>query len=273
MRIAVVAPSTPLAPELAERVIGQAARDFPEVEIVFHPQCFLRHGHFAGEDKVRLQAFVETANDPAFDTIWCARGGYGSNRIAEAAVAALEPRARDKAYLGYSDAGFLFAGLYRAGFPHVAHGPMVMDVRREGGEAAVARALGWLARRDRAALEASVDGSVATAAFNITVLSQLLGTALEPDLSGHVLMLEDVGEYTYRTDRSLFHITGNASVRRVAGIRFGRCTEVLANDVEFGAGAEELVRHWCAAAGIPFLGAADIGHDAGNRVVPFGRLP
>jgi muramoyltetrapeptide carboxypeptidase len=270
MRIAVVAPSTPLAPELADKVRAQAARDFPAMELVFHPQCFIRHRHFAGEDPVRAAAFVEMANDPAFDAIWCARGGYGSNRIAEAVIAALGPCARDKAYLGYSDAGFLFAGLYRAGFRNVAHGPMVMDARREGGEAAITRALSWLERRAPDALEPAVDGSVPTVAFNITVLSQLLGTALEPDLSGHVLMLEDVAEHMYRTDRALFHITGNAAIRRVAGIRFGRCTEVLENDPDFGMDAEDVVRHWCGVSGIPYFGRADIGHDAGNRIVPFG---
>jgi muramoyltetrapeptide carboxypeptidase LdcA involved in peptidoglycan recycling len=41
----------------------------------------------------------------------------------------------------------------------------------------------------------------------MTVLSQLLGTQLLPDLDGHVLMLEEVAEAMYRIDRSLFHIT------------------------------------------------------------------
>jgi len=36
--------------------------------------------------------------------------------------------------------------------------------------------------------------------------------------------------------------------------------------------AEEIVRFWCERSGIAFLGAADIGHDAGNRVVPFGGV-
>jgi muramoyltetrapeptide carboxypeptidase len=272
MRIAVVAPSTPLEPELAEKVLALAAAEFPDVELVINPQCFVRHGHFAGEDHVRARAFVDAANDPAFDALWCARGGYGSCRIAEDVIAALKPAARDKAYLGYSDAGYLFAGLYRAGFARLAHGPMPVDARREEGERAVRRALAWLAHGDRGALEATLDPQHAAAAFNITVLSQLLGTPLEPDLSGHVLMLEDVAEYMYRVDRSLFHITSQQSIRRVAGIRFGRCTEVLENDPEFGADAEDVVRHWCTRSGIAYLGRADIGHDADNKVVPFGRF-
>jgi muramoyltetrapeptide carboxypeptidase len=272
MRIRVVAPSTPLEPELAEKVQALAAAEFPEVELAFSSQCFTRRGHFAGEDRARAQAFVEAANDPAVDALWCARGGYGSCRIAEDVIAALAPAAREKAYLGYSDAGYLFGGLYRAGFPHLFHGPMVVDAKREGGAEAIRRALAWLSRRAPESLDGTLDPALPSAAFNITVLSQLLGTPLEPDLSGHVLMLEDVAEYTYRTDRSLFHITSQTSIRRVAGIRFGRCTDVLENDWEFGATAEEVVHHWCAKSGIPYLGRCDIGHDAANKVVPFGRL-
>jgi muramoyltetrapeptide carboxypeptidase len=270
MRIGIVAPSTPILPGTAERVAAIAAGAVPEAELVFHPQCFLSHRHFAGEDEVRAAAFVEVANDPGFDALWFARGGYGSCRIAEDVLGRLGPEARGKAYLGYSDAGYLLAGLYRAGFDQVAHGPMPGDVRRDGGEAAVARALSWLVRADAAALEPHLDREPA-AAFNVTVFSQLLGTALEPDLAGHVLMLEDVSEHMYRTDRSLFHITGNAAVRRVAGIRLGRCTEVPENDPDFGAGEEEVFRHWCGRSGIPYLGRADIGHDAENKIVPFGR--
>lgn len=269
MRIAIVAPSTPVPPEAAERVAALAAAEFPEAELVFHPQCFQRHGHFAGEDGVREEALVEVANDPGFGAIWFGRGGYGSCRIAEGAISRFGAPARDKTYLGYSDAGYLLAGLYRAGIGRPAHGPMPGDMRYGGGEAAIRRALAWLVRGEAEGLEPSMDTAPA-AAFNITVFSQLLGTPLEPDLSGHVLMLEDVSEHMYRTDRSLFHITSSPAVRRVAGIRLGRCTEVPPNDPDFGASEEEVFRYWCERSGIPWLGRADIGHDAGNKIVPFG---
>ncbi len=60
--------------------------------------------------------------------------------------------ARSKAWLGYSDTGYLLAGLYRAGIGRPAHGPMPVDMRRDGGEAAVRRALRWL-RGDSLGLE------------------------------------------------------------------------------------------------------------------------
>jgi muramoyltetrapeptide carboxypeptidase len=272
MRIAVVAPSSRLGEEAARRVTAIAALRHPEVEIHFHPQCFLAHNHFAGTDAERLAALVETANDPGFDAIWFARGGYGACRVAEEALARLGPAARAKAWLGYSDAGYLLAGLYKAGFPDLAHGPMPQDAMRDGGEAAVARALAWLVRRDADALEPGLALGDSHAAFNMTVFSLLLGTPLEPDLAGHVLLLEEVSEHMYRIDRSMFHIAGQESAGRIAGIRLGRVSDVWANDPPFGENEEEIVRFWCGRAGIAYLGRADIGHDSANRLVPFGRF-
>jgi muramoyltetrapeptide carboxypeptidase len=272
VKIAVVAPASRLEPETAERVqeIAQSAfRD--RVELVFHPQCFLADGHFAGDDETRTNAFVDSANDESFAALWFARGGYGSGRIAEAVLSRLNAAARRKLYLGYSDGAFLLAGLYRHGF-HAAHGPIPHDVRRVDGEEAVRRALSFLVDRAATALEPTIDGKQPTAAFNITILSHLIGTNLMPDLSGHVLMLEEVSEHLYAIDRSLVHIVSDETIRRVAGIRLGRCSDIPSNDPEFGESPEEIVQHWCKVSGIPHLGEADIGHDAQNKIVPFGLL-
>lgn len=272
MRIGIVAPSGRFSEDAALKAEALAGRIAPDAALVFHPQCFRTHGHFAGTDEERRDAFVEMANDPAIDAIWFARGGYGGCRFAEEAIAALGPAAGDKTYLGYSDSGYLLAGLYKAGIGTVAHGPLVNDLIRKGGEAAFSRALGWLTQRDPAALEPTIVPEVPHAAFNITVLGLMMGTALEPPLKDHILMLEDVAEHAYRTDRAMFHLTNQQAIRSVAGIRVGRISDVPDNDPDFGMSGTDIVRFWCDRAGIAFLGETDIGHDAGNRVVPFGAL-
>lgn len=267
MRIAVVAPSCPLKRDAAEDVQAiVAARG--DCELVIHPQCFLSDGHFAGPDEARLAALVEVMADSQVDAVWFARGGYGSNRIAEVALRASCASSRAKSYLGYSDAGFLLAGLHKAGHD-VAHGPMVQDVLREGGEAAIHRALDYIVQRSDSALETGLDGPAM--AFNLTVLSNLLGTALEPELAGRDLMIEEVSEQYYRIDRAMFHLTGSANVRGIRRLRLGRVSDVIENEPEFSSDGEAIVRDWCDRAGIAFGGAADIGHDAANKVVPFGR--
>lgn len=267
MRIAVVAPSCTLRPEAAEAASAIAAAR-GDAELVFHPQCFFSDGHFAGPDEARLQALREVMADDRYDAVWFARGGYGSNRIAELAMADLPPAAKKKTYLGYSDAGFLLAAFHNAGLD-VAHGPMVQDVARAGGEAAINRALDWLVKREIRSLEPELKRGQRSMAFNLTVLSNLLGTAIEPDFSGAELLIEDVAEHEYRIDRAMFHVTGSPSVRRATGIRMGRMSDIPDNDPVFGSDAESIVRDWCERAGIAFLGHADIGHDSANRVVPF----
>jgi muramoyltetrapeptide carboxypeptidase len=267
MKIAVVAPSCTLRPEAAEAVTAIAVSR-GDAQLVIHPQCFLSDGHFAGPDEARLQALREVMADESIEAVWFARGGYGSNRIAEAAAADLPPAARPKTYLGYSDAGFLLAAFDRQGLG-VAHGPMVQDVMREGGEAAIHRALDWLVKRDTAALEPGLVPGKRAMAFNLTVLSHLAGTPIEPDFTGADLLIEDVAEHEYRIDRSMFHVSGSAAIRGVSAVRMGRMSEIPDNDPAFGSDAESIVRDWCYRSGIAFGGRADIGHDAANRVVPF----
>jgi muramoyltetrapeptide carboxypeptidase len=272
LKIGVVAPASRMSPEVADKVQALARALYPDggPDIVFHPQCLANSGHFAGDDATRTTAFLDMANDAAIDAVWVARGGYGACRIAEAVVAGVTTVARTKAYLGYSDAGALLGALYKAGFSHVAHGPVAQDILRDGGDVAVARALAWLVDRAPETLEPSLTDGPKAAAYNLTVFSQLLGTALEPDLTDHVLMLEEVSEAMYRIDRSLFHVTSDPSVRRVAGIQLGRCSLIPDNDPDFGMDEEAVARFWCARSGIPWLGRADIGHDVDNKIVPFG---
>ena len=257
MRIAVVAPSCTLKREAADAVQA-IVEQRGDCELVIHPQCFLSDGHFAGPDEARL----------AVGALWFARGGYGSNRIAEAALQGIPDVARSKLYLGYSDAGFLLAGFYKAGLD-VAWGPMPQDVLRSGGDAAINRALDWILKRERSSLEPDLQPP--SMAFNLTVLATLLGTVLEPDFSGVDLLVEDVSEHHYRIDRTMFHVAASPNIRRVARLRLGRVGDIPKNDPDFGRDECGIVEEWCARSGIPFGGRADIGHDAANRVVPFLR--
>jgi muramoyltetrapeptide carboxypeptidase len=270
MKIGICAPSTPFTREDAARVSAFAATTHPTAELIFHDQCFIEKGHFAGSDAERLSAFVDLANDPAIDAIWFARGGYGACRIAEEAIGKLKGAATEKLYMGYSDQGNLLGALYRAGIGHLAHGPMPADIRREGGEAAVKRALDWIVRATPTALEPSVQAGQRHAAFNLMTLAMMAGTPLMPDLKGHILMVEEVSEYLYAFDRAFFHVSSYLAGAGLAGLRLGRVSDVPDNDRPFGEGAEEIARRWCRKAGIPYLGSADIGHDAANKIVPFG---
>lgn len=265
-RITCLCPGKPIRRQRADAVLALAEAEFSQVELHFHPQCFEHEGHFAGDDATRLNALVATANDPHVDAVWFAMGGYGSNRIAAPAIAAMTQPARSKTWLGYSDAGTLLGALYRHGIGRPVHGPLAGDIKREGGEDAVRRVLRYLSG-ETVPLEAGLDERP-TAAFNLITLAMLCGTELMPDLSGHVVLVEEVAEHLYAVDRLFFHITQH--LRGVAGLRLGRISDVPDNDRPFGLNEEEIARYWCERTGIAYLGRADIGHDAANAIVPFG---
>ncbi|MGB3469444.1 MAG: LD-carboxypeptidase [Erythrobacter sp.] len=265
--IAICAPATPITRDHAAALEELVAAEFPMHRVTFHDQCFERQGHFAGDDLTRLTALLDCANDRAFDAVWFAKGGYGSNRIAEAAVVRMNAAAREKSYVGFSDCGYLLAALYRAGIGQCAHGSMPVSARSEGGRQAVRRVLKWFAG-DNSGLEPSLDGTTPVAAFNLITLAMCVGTSVMPDLSGHVVMVEEVSEHLYSIDRLFFHLAG--TLPRLAGLRLGEITAVPENYVEFGQTEEEIAKFWCARAGVPYLGRAAVGHTSANRVVPFG---
>ncbi|MDE2436813.1 MAG: LD-carboxypeptidase [Sphingomonadales bacterium] len=265
-RVAICAPSRAITEEDAARVLALADA-FPGVELHFHPQCFLSNGHFAGSDAQRIGALVECANDPSFDAVWAARGGYGAARVVEDALAQFGKVADGKAYLAYSDGGTLLAGLYRTKIGRPIHAPMPSDIRRAGGEDAVRRVLGYLSGSNDG-LEPSIGDHHPTVAFNLMTLGMVCGTPLMPGLARHVVMVEEVAEHLYAVDRLFFHVT--AHLGGVAGLRLGRISDVPENDIAFGHEAEAIARHWCERHAIPYLGRADIGHDIANKIVPFG---
>ena len=271
--IALVCPGGRITQDIAQQTSKIAADKFGEtVKLHFHPQCFLETGHFAGTDAQRSAAFLEAANDPKFDAIWFARGGYGAGRLDESLYERLNDDAQAKTYLGYSDAGVILAKLYRQGIGRPAHGPMPTDITRDNGNKAITRALDFLVQNDSDTLEPSVHPSQKIAAFNITVLAHMVGAPWFPDLTDHVVLLEDVGEYLYRIDRAMFAITASPIIQQAKGLMLGRVSNIPENDRPFGQTEEEIVQYWCKRAGLDYLGRADIGHDVGNKIVPFGAF-
>ncbi len=272
VRIGICAPSTPFTQEGADSVIVLAAESHPQAELIFDEQCFFEQGHFAGSDEQRTDSFVALANDPTIDAIWFARGGYGAARIAGAAIGRLDSGARRKTYLGYSDAGNLLGALYRAGIGEVVHGPMPSDIGRAGGDEAVRRALDWIVHRRQTALEPGLIDGQKHAAFNLMTIAMMTGTDLMPNLRDHILIVEEISEYLYAFDRAMFHLCSNLADHGLSGIKLGRVSDIPENDRPFGEYPEAIAKRWARHNGIAYLGRSDIGHDAQNRIVPFGLL-
>ena len=183
---------------------------------------------------------------------------------------ALGPAANHKTYIGFSDMGFLLGALYARRIGRQVHGAMPITLGRDDAGETLGWALAWLIDKDRRALEPSLADGKPAAAFNLAILTSMIGTPWLPDLTDHVLMIEEVSEPLYRIDRMLFQMAHATQLKGIAGVRLGAITDVQENDPPFAETPEQMITRWCREMGVPYLGPAGIGHIEHNRVVPFG---
>jgi muramoyltetrapeptide carboxypeptidase len=108
---------------------------------------------------------------------------------------------------------------------------------------------------------------------NLSLMATLCGTPYMPDLTGKILVLEDVGEATYRLDRMLTQLWLSGELDKCAGIAFGKFS---------GCGTsaswakqqtvEEVLVDRCGKMGIPVLRGLMIGHVDDQTTLPIGCL-
>ena len=271
-RVALVAPAGPLRGPAELDVAMSQARELGWVPQAA-PHVLSRHGYLAGTDAERAHDLNAALRDDDVDGIWCVRGGYGAMRI----LSALDydaVRRRPKPVLGYSDITALHAALAARCGVVTFHAPTargeltafsrsslvraVVERQDPCGEAPGARVL----RGGRAA-GPLVGG-------NLALLAALAGTPFAPDYTGAILVLEDVGEATYRIDRMLRQLLLAGSLDALAGIAFGQFTEGLDAVDGVSRPLDEVLRETADAAGVPALAGIPLGHVHDQWTIPLG---
>lgn len=231
---------------------------------------FARAGYLAGPDAARLQGLLDALADPHAQAIIPARGGFGATRLLPQLDLDSVRRA-NKWLVGFSDVTALHALWTRAGVCSI-HGPMVCSLWEAKPEI---QAL-WFALLEGQApqplegLTAVHAGRAAGRLFaaNLTVLAALAGTPYMPDLSGCVLVLEDVTERPYRLDRALTTLLQAGALQGVRAFVLGQFSQCEPGPD--GVTAEQVFEERLAGLGVPVLGNAPVGHVPDNVPVLVG---
>jgi muramoyltetrapeptide carboxypeptidase len=108
------------------------------------------------------------------------------------------------------------------------------------------------------------------------VATHLLGTPHLPDLSGAILLFEDIGEAPYRIDRMLSHWRLSGALQQIAGLGFGSFSDCEgdeddARDPQYSFGLQAVLQERCGDLGIPVIADLPFGHRCGNAAIPIGR--
>jgi muramoyltetrapeptide carboxypeptidase len=271
--VGVVAPSGAI--EEARLGAGIAVLEALGLRVVTGESVLARRGYLAGPDAARGADLQRMLDDPDIRAIFCARGGFGSQRLVPT-LDLTTLRRQPKPVVGYSDTTALLIALARADVVGV-HGPMVaVDLAR----GLTARSLAHLDRvlSDPGYLwEAEVPVAIrpgrATGRLiggTLSVLVTTLGTPYAPDLDGAIVFLEDVHEWPYRLDRLLTHLHQSGKLDRAAGVVFGTMEACRTLD---GVTAIDVIREIFADAGYPVGLGLPAGHSSASAEVENLALP
>jgi muramoyltetrapeptide carboxypeptidase len=242
-----------------------------------------RHGYMAGRDEDRAADLHAILADPQVKAVVCLQGGYGTPRLIPLLDEATF-RQNPKAICGYSDlttlhlaaslwgevisfysngatgigaadvTDFSKAGLRRALFSDEPYGPIGPNPDDPYVRTVVAgRATGRLA------------GGCAG------LLSSAIGTRLQPDFRGRIVVLEEIENEGYILDGILTQL-------RNAGL-FDGAAAIVVGDIKtkWSGGiaelsAEDIVEELLAPLGLPLVFGLPIGHNKHHATVPLGAL-
>ena len=274
-RVAIVAPASPFDRDRFDQGVAEIER-FGLTPVVTDG-VFARRGYVAGDARSRAAALTDVWRDPSIAAVMAARGGYGSAQL----LPFLDPdiiRDAAKPFIGHSDLTALLVYLTTVCGTVCFHGPMVLNLSR--GEAGYDRdsfrcclmtpaPVGELTTEGLDTLRAGeVSGPLLGG--TLTQLVASLGTpyAFDPP-SGHVLLLDEVGERPYRIDRMLTQLAASGVLARAAAVVCGElpeCDEPTGLSTARGVVAELLE-----AFPGPVLFGLPTGHTAGPVLtVPLG---
>ncbi|WP_373065056.1 LD-carboxypeptidase [Gemmatimonas sp.] len=270
-RLAMISPSGPLqGPHELELAVATAESLGWKVQVGQH--ALRRTGYFAGDDAQRGDDLLAALHDDTIDGIWCLRGGYGAARLLPRLSVELLQR-YPKALIGYSDITALHAAWQQAGLVSY-HGPTARAPLSDFSRDSLVRALQHGTDSCGAAPEARVvRGGRATGRLvggNLALVSSLCGTPWAVDFHDAIVVLEDIGEATYRIDRMLTQLRLAGAFEGCAGVAFGQFTDCPDTTDDGTRTIEAIVTELADALHVPTLQGLPFGHISDQWTVPFG---
>lgn len=272
-RVALIAPGGPVDEARVERAMADC-REFGFVPVL-GDAATSRDGYLAGPDTGRADDLERAFRDPSVDVVWALRGGYGAMRLL--AGLDVEPmRRRPRPFIGFSDNTAIHLALATAGIVSF-HGPHPGALTDPFARDGLRRVL--CEPRPAGVLPPAPDGEpVVTlapgvaegrlAGGNLSILAALCGTPWALRASGCIVVIEDVGEATYRIDRALMQLVLCGALRGATGIAFGRFTDRPNSDNDRV--LEDVLAEITRPLGVPVVSGIPVGHIDGQWTLPLG---
>ncbi|MBM0260776.1 LD-carboxypeptidase [Micromonospora sp. 4G55] len=273
--VMLVSPSGPTRPERVARGVelltGWGLRP------VLAPNAYARRGYLAGDDALRAADLNAAFADPEVRGVICTRGGYGAQRVVDL-IDMAAVRRDPKVVAGFSDITALQFALWRGARLAGVHGPGAawLDERTplrsaESLHAALmtTEPVTVAATPDEETFAVRVPGRAVGPLLggNLCLITASIGTPDMPDLTGAVLLIEEVQEPPYKVDRMLTHLRRAGVLDGLAGVAVGQFTECADG---WDTTVTDVLTECLGDLGVPVLGGLPVGHGVGQLTVPVG---
>lgn len=268
--VAVVAPAGPVAPEQLER--GVTVLESWGLRVVLGKHVLDRHPtlpYLAGRDADRANDLVNAWCDPDVEAVFCARGGYGCQRMVDLLDLDAMAAAGPKIFAGSSDVTILHDELGAALNLSTLFAPMIAGHLFDSAAQEHFRSTLFSPESvleligPRAATAGHGVASGVTVGGTLSLIVGMLGApGAAPPPDGSILLLEDVTEKPYRVDRMLTQLLRAGWFTGVSGIALGSwagCGDV-----------RPVVADLLGSLGVPMVWELGFGHCPGQLTVPLG---
>ncbi|PQP35895.1 LD-carboxypeptidase [Desulfobacteraceae bacterium SEEP-SAG9] len=229
-----------------------------------------KDGYLAGPDIHRADLVNRFFADEKIKAIFCARGGFGSMRTLLFLDFELIQK-NPKIFVGFSDISAILSVLYSECRLVTFHGPVVTTL---GNATQATKTAMFSTLSSDTSLEINVKKGITikpglargpVLGGNLATLCHLVGTPFEPSFEGHILLLEDRGEATYKIDRMLTQMKMAGCFEGLAGVALGSFEACDSMDKIF-----RIVDQIFSEVTVPILAGFEIGHGRTNIIVPIG---
>ena len=231
----------------------------------------------AGTDDERAADIMSFFKDPEISVILTTNGGACSLRTLPLLDYEII-RKNPKPIIGYSDATALQLGIYSKTGGISFSGFNCSDIKNDTINDVILTSLTHCLNRENYSMAggvAIITGYVTAPLIggNLTCLLNLMGTPYQPDFTGKILLIEDVGIEPYLVEGMFSQLYIAGILSRVSGIVIGKFTECTAKHFSSQkVTTEDVINFWCKRINVPCIRDFPYGHIESRFVFPIGQM-
>ncbi len=272
-KVGIIAPSSNLS--------GQDLTPFIEllkswsIESILADNLESSYRYMAGDDSFRASSLNKMLEDKKIKVLFCLRGGAGATRILPY-INYQALQSYPKTIVGLSDSTALQNAVYAITGNSALTGFLPLyDTHNNRIDDKMAAELHRALFDDKRCISSGAALITGEAQGEIvggclSVLTQLCGTPYFPNLKNKILLLEDVGEKTYKIDLMLTQLKNQPDFKQLGGIIFGVFNNCPIKD-EIDGTIDDCLRDFTKGLTIPVIKDFAYGHIPERYILPIGK--